>query len=461
MEAGHLRWTDITPPKYLDRDEKARQEIREKGHCVPYEKEFIRKDGSRVPILLAVATLGEGIRDLAAAVALDLTELKKIEDVERRQRRITDSILSSISEGIIVADEHGKIVLFNRAAEELHGADMLDSGPEEWATLNGLYLPDQVTLYPAQDLPLSRALRGETVADTELFVRTPRAPLGVWHSTTARPLRNEAGENCGGVVVFRDITERKRIEEQMRQSQKMEAFGKLAGGIAHDFNNHLTVICGCSKVLLDSVQLDDPARELLQEIGKAGERSVALTRQLLAFGRKQVLAPQISDLREIVAGVEKMLRRIIGEDIELNIFAHSPLDCIQADPAQLEQVLLNLAVNSRDAMPHGGRLTIAAQNTELDEPYAQSHAGVQAGPHALLIVRDTGCGMTPEVMQHIFEPFFTTKPLGEGTGLGLASVYGIVEQSGGHITASSEPGKGTTFRIYFPSIAAAPSGGKK
>ncbi len=257
---------------------------------------------------------------------------------------------------------------------------------------------------------------------------------------------------AAALAVLIDVTQRRLLEEQLRQAQKMEAVGMLAGGIAHDFNNLLTIITGYSQLILNTLRDDDENRPAVEQIVKAGERAAALTRQLLAFSRRQVLQPKVMDLNQLVAGLGVMLRRLIGEDIDLRLVMGPELGRVNADPGQLEQVIMNLAVNSRDAMPKGGTLTIETMNAELDGSYAKSHLAVRAGSYVMLAVSDTGIGMDEETRAHLFEPFYTTKTEGRGTGLGLSIVFGIVKQSGGNIEVYSEPGQGTSVKIYLPRV---------
>ena len=295
----------------------------------------------------------------------------------------------------------------------------------------------------------------------ETFERTYRRKDGATLPVLIkdRIVRDKKGRIMGIRSMIEDITERRRAEEalqkseeQLRQWQRVEAIGRLAGGVAHDFNNLLMTIKGCSELLLGGLDPRDPRREEVEEIRKAAERATALTRQLLAFGRRQVLQPQVLDLNEVVANMDRMLQRLIGEDIQLLTVLDPELWTVKVDPGQIEQVIMNLAVNARDAMPGGGKLTIETANVILDEGYARRHVSVKPGPCVMLAVTDNGCGMDKETQSHLFEPFFTTKETGVGTGLGLSTVYGIIKQSGGNIWAYSELGQGTTFKIYLPRV---------
>lgn len=248
------------------------------------------------------------------------------------------------------------------------------------------------------------------------------------------------------------LTERKGLEEQFLQSQKMEAVGRLAGGVAHDFNNVLMVIMGSSELLMEGLSADDPLRRYTEEIKKATDRGAALTRQLLTFSRRQVLQPKVLDLNTVLASIDRMLRLLIGEDVELVTMLDLALGPVNVDPVQIEQVIMNLAVNARDAMPQGGPLTLETANVELDAAFVRQHPGAQPGPHVLLAVSDAGVGMSAEIQAHLFEPFFTTKGRGKGTGLGLSTVYGIVKQHHGSIVVESELGRGTAFKIYLPRV---------
>ena len=372
--------------------------------------------------------------------------------------RQQELILNAAGEGIFGLDQDGLITFVNPAAARLlqrDPNDLIGTPHLERTAGSGTDQP-----LAAESSPILAVLQDGQVrqVETGLFARGDGTPFPVRY--TCAPIEDE-GKIVGAVVTFQDVSALQearealhRSEEQLRQAQKMEVVGQLAGGVAHDFNNLLTIITGYSDLLLNgALSPDDPACELVGEIMKAGERAAALTRQLLAFSRKQVRTPKVLLLNAVVNDLEKMFRRLLGEDLSLSCVLAADLGLIHADSGQIEQVLLNLLVNARDAMPQGGQVTIETANVTLDEMYARTHPDVPSGQYILLAVTDNGCGMSAETQAHIFEPFFTTKGPGKGTGLGLATVYGVVKQSGGSIYVHSEPGCGASFQIYLPRVA--------
>jgi two-component system cell cycle sensor histidine kinase/response regulator CckA len=371
-----------------------------------------------------------------------------------------EALLNNIPDAAWMKDEIGRYTavneafakFLNRPREELIGKTDFDLSP-----------PAVAERYQAED---------RSVLSTGEILRVSEDLVGfdghrVLFETIKTPIRGGAGRPSGTVGIARDISERRRLEEQLVQSQKMEAVGRLAGGIAHDFNNLLTMILGYSDLALGQLPPDSPICAEIQEIKKAGERAAALTHQLLAFSRKQIVEPRVLSLNELVTDLSKMLSRLIGEDVELVTALDPTLHNVRADLSQIEQVLMNLAVNARDAMPDGGRLVIETRNVDSYEPFSSDPVKPPPRPYVLLAVSDSGAGMDAETQSHVFEPFFTTKEPGKGTGLGLATVYGIVKQSGGDIWVKSEPGKGARFEVYLPRVderavrvdpAAAPAG---
>jgi len=378
------------------------------------------------------------------SIAQDVTARRDAE----RVLHLRDRAIQATSQGIVITDPNqpdSPIIYVSPSFERMAGYASTEVISRNCRFLQG---KDTDTAVVAQ---MREAIRTAQSCNVELLnYRKDGTPF--WNELSLTPVRDEAGRLTHFIGVQADVTARRTLEEQFRQVQKMEAIGQLAGGVAHDFNNLLTIINGYSELLLQTLSATDPKREMIDEIHKAGERSAALTRQLLAFSRQQVMATRVLDINEVLADTDKMLRRLIGEDIRFTTTLASDIWAVRADPGQIEQVLLNLAVNARDAMPLGGRLTIETRNVELDDEYVRNYPYAHVGPHVLLTVTDTGSGMTPEVQTKIFEPFFTTKGLGKGTGLGLATVYGIVKQSGGHIGVVSHVGDGTTFRIYLPQV---------
>jgi PAS domain S-box-containing protein len=388
-------------------------------------------------LLLALHRLR--IRRLTA----DLAERRRAELALRHAEEKYRELVEDIHDVIFSADANGIVTYISPVVEPVLGYQPADLLGRPFVPL--LTVDDPTAA-------LARLQQTGTEPDEPLECRiVTKSGQTRWIRISSRPIPSESG-SAGFRGVITDITEHKKLELQFQQSQKMEAIGQLAGGIAHDFNNILTGIIGYSALLLDDPAIDADLRGSLGEIRDAGQRAASLTRQLLAFSRRQMLQPRAVNLNQLVADIDKMLRRQIGEDIHLALALEPGLASVRADPGQLEQVIMNLAVNARDAMPRGGRLALETSSTRLDKHYTQNLVGVPPGPYIRLAVSDTGCGMDAETQAHIFEPFFTTKGVGQGTGLGLSTVYGIIKQSNGHIAAYSEPGVGTTFKIYLPPV---------
>jgi PAS domain S-box-containing protein len=387
-----------------------------------------------------------------ATVSIETAELYNSlqNEIKLGQQREEDArkfaaIVKSSNDAIISKNLNSIVMSWNASAERMFGytAEEMIGKP-----ITILIPPNQQNEEPEI---LGRIQRGETINHYETVRRRKDGSL-IQISLTVSPIKDSNGTIVGASKIARDITDIKFSEEQLRQAQKMEVVGRLAGGIAHDFNNLLTSINGFTEMALAETAKDSPIAEYLEEIGKSGKRAAALTQQLLAYSRKQLLAPKILDLNGCVSEIEKMLRRLIGEDILFYTLLDPMIGPVRADPAQIQQIIMNLVLNARDAMPEGGSLRIETANVDLDEDYIADHPDASPGPHAMLSVTDSGVGMTPEVLAQIFEPFFTTKEIGKGTGLGLSSVYGIVKQSGGSIAVTSKPMKGTSFKLYFPLV---------
>ena len=410
-----------------------------------------RKDATTIEVEIASHPIHFAGRDAQLILANDVTERKRAEEALRQSEQKYRDIFDFATVGIYQARHDGSLLTANAPLAEMLGygspeelmrkkLDEIATDPEEGRAL--------VSQVPPAQMELRREVRWRKKDGTP-----------IWLELDARPVRSADGTVRYFEGFVHDITQRKsteeekrRLQEQLVQAQKMEAVGQLAGGIAHDFNNLLTAITGYSELLLGELAPEDLRRSHADEIRKAGERAASLTQQLLAFSRRQVLEPKVLDVNTVVSDIERMLRRLIGEHIELKTRKAPDIWKVKADPGQIEQAILNLVLNARDAMPRGGTLAIETSNEKLDEAFSRSHVPTQPGSYVLVAVRDTGIGISDEVKARLFEPFFTTKERGKGTGLGLSTTYGIVKQSGGYLWCDSEIGRGTTFRVFLPRV---------
>src|SRR5712671_6332316 len=423
----------------------AAQEARFSGIGRPMEYRIRHKDGTwrTLESTASVTRNTNGEPEKLVVVNRDVTERKSAAEALRRSEASFRSVIVDAPYGIFRANLSGEFLMVNAALEKMLGY----GSQEELLEAN---LAKSIYRYPAEHQKISDLfLRDKHFKDVEVeWKRKDGAFITV--RCSGWPVKDESSTYIE--VFAEDVTERRVLERQLRMAQKMEAVGRLSGGIAHDFNNLLGVIIGYIQVMKRNLQPENPLHEYAQEIEKASQRAVSLTRQLLAFSRQQVLEPIILNLNGLVSDMEKMIPRLIGEDIALTLGLDPELGQVKADPGQVEQVVMNLAVNARDAMPDGGKLTVQTANVDLDTAYTRQHPGSRIGSYVMLRVTDTGTGIDPEIQAQIFEPFFTTKERDKGTGLGLATVYGIVKQSGGYIAVDSEKGKGASFSVYLPRL---------
>ncbi|TWI75680.1 PAS domain S-box-containing protein [Desulfobotulus alkaliphilus] len=415
--------------------------------------------------LTGIAAFALVLMGLSSGLLLSLRQQRKAqqaletsEESLKRQNNVLNALLNNLSSGVFMVEAPGgRPLIANPMAQKLLGAGVLpEINRRNISEMYRAHRPGSTEPYPVDEMPIIRGMKGENSHIDDMIVERPDGSE-VWLEVFGTPIRNDAGEIWASLVHFQDITERKEAEAereklhaQLAQAQKMESVGRLAGGVAHDFNNMLGVILGHADLALSLLEPEDAPYPDLEEIRKAALRSADLTRQLLGFARRQTIAPEILNLNNTVEEMLKMLRRLIGEDIDLMWKPAEHIWTVRLDPSQVDQILANLCVNARDAITGVGKITIETANTSFGTSYCASHAGFIPGDYVMLAVSDSGSGMDAETLSHVFEPFFTTKEMGKGTGLGLATVYGIIKQNMGFVNIYSEPGQGTSFKIYIP-----------
>ncbi len=437
----------LMPTPYREQHDGYLSGYRETGHkqVIGTGREVAgrRRDGSTFPLDLAVSEVYIGGKRTFMGTLRDVTERKEIEEALRHQRDFAESLVETAQVIVLVLDTEARIVRFNRYFEEVAGYSLEEVRGRDWFK----------TCLPAWDHERIRGAFSRAINDmptvgniNPIVTKAGNERQIEWYSKT---LRDAAGEITGVLATGHDITERLELEEQFRQAQKLEAVGRLAGGVAHDFNTLLGSILGYGEMLLDRLDEDNPLRRPVAQIRRGAERGAGLTRQLLAFSRRQVLKPEVLDLRSVLSEMDDMLRRLIGAEYELEHHHDSELEPVKVDAGQIQQVIMNLVVNACDAMAGGGRIVIATENVAVDETHADRAAVLAPGRYVRIRVSDTGCGMDEHTRKQIFEPFFTTKEKGKGTGLGLSTVYGIVRQSGGGVAVDSRVGEGSAFKVYL------------
>jgi signal transduction histidine kinase/CheY-like chemotaxis protein len=403
---------------------------------------------SRTGQLAVPSGLGGETAILADAFAQAVGKIERTSAELLNKSELLDKVIASMADALVVIDADGRRIFANPTCVALFG-EAAEIGSERWKKKYQRFLGDGVTPMPEDASPAARALRGESFDNVELSIRHADHPL-IQLAASGRPIVDADGSFGGAVVLYRNVTALRETERQLRQAQKMEAVGQLTGGVAHDFNNILTVLAGGVEIIIEGVKQRPDLLQVAKMLDNAVDRGADLTHHLLAFARKQPLQPRLIDINAVVTDSARLLRPTLGEQVEIDMRLVGDSWPALADPAQLSSALLNLAVNARDAMPSGGKLTLETDNVVLDDAYADQNDEVVPGAYAMIAVSDTGCGIPAAILDRVFDPFFTTKPVGKGTGLGLSMVYGFVKQSGGHIKIYSEDRYGTTIKIFLP-----------